>query len=136
MGRIIGIDFGQKRCGIAVTDSLQIIASPHSSMEPEKLFEFLLRYEKEEGFEHLVIGYPLHIDGSTMYLCESIDKFILEFKKLFAEKSVFKIEESFSSKEAQTLMNQAIKSKKKRRNKGNLDMFSAVIILRRFLEQN
>lgn len=136
MGRIIGIDYGQKRCGVAVTDSLRIVASPHSSLPPQDLIKFLKKYNAEEGFDELIIGYPLHSDGSKMYLCEKIDDFLKEFNQLFPDKDISRVEESFSSREAQILMNQAVKSKKKRRDKGNLDMFSAVIILRRYLEHN
>lgn len=134
MARIICIDYGQKRSGIAVTDSLQIIASPLEALLTESLHEYLDKYIKTEDVESLVIGYPTHNDGTKTYLCLQIDEFLKEFEKNHPKIKTFKTEESFSSVEAQNLMRQAVSKKKKRQDKGQLDKFSAVVILRRFLQ--
>ena len=136
MGRIIGIDYGAKRTGIAVTDSLQIICSPLTSISSLELLSFLIKYCDEEKVEKLVIGYPSHKDGSKTYLCDEIDEVIEKIKKAVNNLQIIKIDESFSSMEGKQLMLQSMKSKKKRQEKGNLDMFSAVVILRRYLEEN
>lgn len=134
MGRILGIDYGSKRTGLAVTDPLRIIISPLLSITTEKLSDFITNYIKVENVQELVIGYPVHNDGTKTYLCAEIDNFLKLIASAFPNLKIHKIDESFSSSEAQQLMIQAGTKKKKRQEKGNLDMFSAVVILRRYLK--
>lgn len=133
MGRILGIDYGQKRTGLAVTDPLQIIVSPLDHVETDQLQEFLEEYFENEQVEELVIGYPVHKDGSKTYLCGEIDEFLVALLKNNEQLKITKTDESFSSMEGGRLLAQAVTKKKKRREKGKLDMYSAVIILRRYL---
>ncbi len=133
MGRILCIDYGKKRCGIAVTDVLKIIASPLDFKETHQLMSFLDKYLYEEEVEELLIGYPVHHDGTKTYLCDIIDKFLESFTKKYPAISITKIDESYSSVDAKSLLAEATKSTKKRRSKGELDKMSALVILRRYM---
>ncbi len=133
MPRIIGIDYGMKRTGIAITDELQIAVHPHKTIASVDLLEFLLNYLAEEEVELIVFGYPTHADGTPTYLTEKINQICLELKK----KSTIDIEfqdESYTSVEAKEIMIQGGMKKKKRRDKSMVDLISAVLILQRYLK--
>ena len=87
----------------------------------------------KEKVDEIVIGYPMHKDGSKTYLCAEIDDFIERIRKSNPTIKISKVDESFSSTEGNTLLLQSNKKKKKRQEKGQLDMYSAVVILRRYL---
>lgn len=134
MGRILAIDYGGKRTGLAVSDTLRIIASPLGYTDTKLLDQYVDQYMQNETVDLLVIGYPRHKDGTPTALCPAIDKWIQEFSERWSAVEVSRVEESFSSAEAQKLLAEAVKSKKKRQEKGMLDAYSAVVILRRFME--
>ena len=134
MGRLIGIDYGRKRCGIAITDPLKISINPFPALEPSELLGFLKDYISREEVEKLLIGWPTHKDGTETYLVKEISDFLSKFAKLFPEISIIKVDESFSSAEARQLVFQSNLKKKKRKDKTLIDQLSAVIIVKRYLE--
>lgn len=133
MGRILAIDFGAKRSGVAVTDSLQIIASPLKGMQTPRLLEFIVSYCSQEDVERVVIGYPTHADGRKTNLTIQIDDFKKELKQVFPDLPIENYDESYSSYDAKILLASTSKSKKQKQQKENLDMFAALVILRRYL---
>ncbi len=133
MSRILCIDYGKKRCGLAVTDILRIIASPLDHIETPFLQDYLNKYILNEKVEELLIGYPVHHDGTKTYLCNEIDSFLEIFTKQHPTIKIIKTDESYSSVDAKNLLAEATKKNKKRKNKGEIDKMSAVVILRRYL---
>lgn len=133
MGRILCIDYGKRRTGIAVTDLLRIIASPLRFLETKDLIPFLIKYFREESVAELLIGYPVHHDGTKTYLCAEIDDFLEVISKDYPLITITKIDESYSSVDAKSLLAEATRKKKKRQAKGELDKMSAVVLLRRYL---
>ena len=134
MGRVLSIDYGLKRCGIAVSDPLKISINPLKVIPPEDLLAFLKSYISNENVEILVIGWPLHKDGKETYLTGPIHTFLTNFAKLFPEISIEKVDESFSSFEAKSLILQLGFGKSKRRSKELIDQSSAIILLKRYLD--
>ena len=133
MARIMAFDYGKKRTGIAVTDPLQIIATGLTTVETEKLMDFLIDYLRKEDVERFVIGEPVGLDGQATDASEAVDEFIQSLKKQFPGIPVDKEDERFTSKMAvQTLVKSGIK-KKKRRDKKLIDQVSATIILQSYL---
>lgn len=133
MARILGIDYGGKRTGLAVTDEMQIIVSPLDKVSTSDLLSYIQTYLSKNSVEKIVFGYPRHKDGNNTYLCAEIDSVIAQFEKLYPAIKLDTCDEDFSSRDGMRLMQQSIKSRKKRQEKGNLDMYSAVVILRRYL---
>jgi len=133
MPRILGIDFGQKRTGIAVTDPLQIAVHPLKTVATSELLQTLLDYTKEEEVELIVFGLPTLSDGNPTYLVEHIHTFIERLKKQNQTIKVDFQEESYSSKEAKEIILKSGVSKKQRRDKSKVDLISAIIILQRYL---
>lgn len=134
MGRLLGLDFGHKRCGLAVTDSLQISINPLSTIDTTELMEYLQKYLKIEKVEKLLIGWPTHSDGRETALVKEIHAFLITFAQLFPEIEIIKVDESFSSAEARDIIFQSGVGKKQRRDKTLLDKVSAVIIIKRYLD--
>ena len=133
MARILSIDFGAKRSGIAVTDPLQIIVSALETVETNTLLSFLDAYLQQESVEKIVIGMPVHKDGSETYLKKDINAFANAFKRQFPAIMVDFADERFSSVHAkQIILDSGIK-KKKRQDKALIDKISAVVILQRYL---
>ncbi len=133
MARILAIDYGLKRVGIAVTDTLQIIASGLTTVTKDELFEFLKNYFSEEEVETIVLGYPSNWDDSPTDLTPHVEKLKLELEKKFPDKPVVFVDERNSSKQAmQALVASGVK-KKKRRDKKLLDEVSATIILQNYM---
>ncbi len=133
MSRILSLDYGGRRTGIAVTDPLRIIASPLITVETKDLMDYLTKYIKDESVSEVVIGQPTRHDGSF----SAIEKYILEFiEKLetqFPAVVVHRINEMYSSKDAmQALIDSGVK-KKKRRDKKLLDSTAATLLLQEFL---
>ena len=133
MARILGIDYGGKRTGLAVTDEMQIIVSPLDKVSTSDLLQYVETYLSTNSVEKIVFGYPRHKDGNNTYLCAEIDGMIAKLLKLYPAIIIDTCDEEFSSRDGMRLMQQSIKSRKKRQEKGNLDMYSAVVILRRYL---
>jgi len=133
MSRILGIDYGSKRCGIAATDPLQIIVSPVSTEKTGDLFAFLESYLEIQSVEKIVIGLPVHSDGNFTHLKPNIDTFATKLKKMYPAIEIDYQDESFTSVEAKNIILNSGKKKKARRSKENIDLVSAVLILQRYL---
>jgi putative Holliday junction resolvase len=134
MGRIICLDFGGKRTGIAVTDPLRIIASPLETVLTEGLLDYMTRYCTDNQVDIMVVGLPLHADGNPTQLEEKIQLFIAEFTKKFPLIEIARQDETLTSKMAADVMIRSGMPKKKRQDKANLDLISAVIILQQYLK--
>ncbi|TQD40105.1 Holliday junction resolvase RuvX [Haloflavibacter putidus] len=133
MARILALDFGTKRTGIAVTDELQIIASGLTTVKTPDLLTFLKDYFAKEKVETMVVGEPTQKDGSPSQSEEAIQEFLKEFKEKFPQMPIERADERYTSKMAmETMINSGIK-KKKRRNKELIDEISATIILQNYL---
>lgn len=133
MGRILALDYGTRRTGIAVTDELQIIASGLTTVSTDELLSYLAKYFSEETVELLLVGEPKQKDGTHSAVEEEIQKFLEEFGKQFPDMEVKRVDERFSSKMAfQTMIDSGLK-KKQRKDKGLIDEISATILLRDFL---
>ena len=134
MARILAIDYGQKRTGIAVTDTLQMIANGLTTVETPKLYAFLADYFAREEVETIVIGYPKTLRNEPAEVTKLINPFIEKLRKLYPDKKIELIDERFTSKMAfQTMIDSGI-GKKARQNKALIDQISATIILQNYLE--
>lgn len=133
MARILAIDYGIKRCGIAATDPLQIIVSPLDTVATGELEDFLKQYFAQEDVEEVVFGWPTHKDGNPTHITGSIKKFQIELEKQFPQKKYSYADESFSSVKAKQIILQSGVNRKKRQDKALVDKISAVIILQRYL---
>lgn len=133
LSRILAIDFGEKRTGIAVTDELQIIASGLTTVVTEELISFLENYFKEEDVELVIIGEPRRMNNENSTLEILILEFIKKFESKFTNMPIKRIDERFTSKMAfQTMIDGGLK-RKQRKDKGLIDKISATIILQSYL---
>ncbi|GAA0872245.1 Holliday junction resolvase RuvX [Gangjinia marincola] len=133
MPQLLAIDYGTKRCGIAVTDDLQLIASGLTTVETKNLLKFLADYFKKEYVELVLIGEPKQKDGTASQSEVYIQQFIKEFERQFTQMPYKRVDERFTSKDAFQAMIDSGMSKKKRRNKALIDEISATIILQNYL---
>ena len=136
MPRILAIDYGAKRSGLAVTDPLGIIATPLEMVPSHKLEEFLKSYFSKEEVKSVVIGLPSKVDGSETNATPLVRAFVNRFKKVFPSMQLILHDERFTSKMAMDAMISGGMKKKDRRDKGNVDKVSATIILQSYLESN
>ena len=135
MGRILAIDYGQKRCGIAVTDPLKIIANGLDTVATHVVFEFVEKYMQNEDLEMIVVGYPTQMSGEESDSMKYIQPFVNRLKNKYPNMPVTWVDERFTSKIAfQAMIDGGVK-KKDRRNKALIDKVSATIILQTYLEQ-
>jgi len=134
MGRIVGIDLGQKRTGIAVTDPLQIIANSLITIPTSEVLSFLNSYTAAEQVDSFVVGYPRKMNNSPSEAVRFIDPFLEKLRKSFPGKEVFLMDERFTSKLARQAILMGGVRKKARQNKALVDAVSAVIILQSYLE--
>ena len=133
MPRILALDFGIKRTGIAVTDELQLIASGLTTVETKNLIAFLENYFQNEKVERLLMGEPKRMDDSASGIEVNITEFLKVFKEKFPQMPVERVDERFTSKMAfQSMLDGGLK-KKKRRDKALIDEISATIILQTWL---
>ncbi len=133
MGRILAIDYGKKRTGIAITDELQIIASGLTTVNTDELISFLKDYTFKENVDLFIIGKPKQMDNSDSESEELILPFIEKMNANFPEIPIKRIDERFTSKMAfQTMIDSGLK-KKQRQNKALVDEISATIILQSYL---
>lgn len=133
MGRFLAIDYGQKRVGFAVTDVLKLSTNVLPYKEETKTRDWLLSYFNEEPVEKVIIGYPKHADGKDTDLIKKIDSLISFIESEDEKIEIVKVDESFSSKDAMSLMIKRGVKKKKRTEKGLIDSYSALIILEEYL---
>lgn len=135
MGRILAIDYGTKRTGIAVTDELQLIASGLTTVPTTELMDFLSDYFQREKVEKVIVGEPKQKDGSASQSEVYIREFLKKFEEKFPEMPMIRVDERFTSKMAfQTMIDSGLK-KKQRKNKALIDEISATIILQSYLYQ-
>ncbi len=133
MPRILAIDFGMKRTGIAVTDELQIIASGLTTIPSETAIAFLKDYFAKEKVCKVLIGEPKQMNGQPSESTEIIEKFVSKFKKEFPDMSLERSDERFTSKMAfQTMIDSGL-NKKQRQNKALVDEIAATIMLQDYL---
>ncbi|MCU0340997.1 MAG: Holliday junction resolvase RuvX [Spirosomaceae bacterium] len=133
MARIVSLDFGTKRTGIAVTDPLQIIATALDTVRTHDLLDFLKKYAQNEPIEAFVVGMPHRLDGSDTNNTPHVKGFIKQLRKTFPEIPVYDHDERFTSNMAMQAMIAGGMKKSDRRDKANVDKISAVIILQSFL---
>lgn len=135
MGRILALDYGKKRIGIAVTDPNQIIANKLTTIATHTIWDFLKSYFETENVEKVVVGYPKTLNNQASEAVNYINPFLKKFQKVYPEMELELADERFTSKMAfQTLIDGGIK-KEKRKDKGLIDAISATIILQSYLEQ-
>jgi putative Holliday junction resolvase len=133
MPRILAIDYGIKRTGIAVTDELQIIASGLTTVPSETVITFLKDYFSKEDVVKVLIGEPKQMNGLASESTPIIEKFVADFKTVFPEMKVERVDERFTSKMAfQTMIDSGLK-KKQRQNKALVDEIAATILLQDYL---
>ena len=134
MGRILAIDYGTKRIGLAVTDPMQIFASPLITVSPKEFDRFIDDYLKTEEIDEFVIGYPVQMNNQPSEAVKYINPFIKKLKNKFPEKHIHLADERFTSQMAfQTMIDGGVK-KMDRLDKSMVDKISASIILRSFLD--
>ncbi len=136
MSRILSIDYGQKRVGIAVTDMMQMIAGPLRTVHVKDIWIFLAEYLNTEEVEKIIVGYPTKMDNEASGAVRFINPFVKKLKKEYPAIEVILVDERFTSQMAIQAMIDGGMKKKDRQNKANVDKISAAIILQSFLEQN
>ena len=135
MSRILCIDYGKKRTGIAVTDPLKIIAGALTTVETSSLINFLKKYFAEEDVELVLIGEPKNLDDSDTHATSLVHQFIQKFKKEFPAMKIEPIDERYTSKLATQAMIEMGMKKKDRQKKENIDQVAAAIMLQEYLNQ-
>lgn len=133
MARILSIDYGLKRTGIAVSDPLQIIATGLTTVESKQLVPFLKDYVAREPVELIIIGEPKNLDDSDTHATPLVEKFIKTLQKNFPAIPVKKVDERFTSKMARDSMLEMGLKKMKRRNKALVDEIAATILLQEYM---
>jgi putative Holliday junction resolvase len=134
MARILAIDYGLKRTGVAVTDPLQIIATGLPTVPTKEIFNFIKKYCTNEDVEAFVIGDSKNLNNTPSQVAQAIKQFSVELKKIFPEKEIIWIDERFTSKMAKQSMIFTGMKKSKRQQKELVDEISATIILQTYLQ--
>ena len=134
MARILAIDYGQKRVGLAVTDEGQIIATPLTTVHSKDVINYLKEYLSRERVELFVVGEPRQMNNTASESVKFIEPFVRLLAKTFPDVKIARIDERFTSKMAQRTILEAGARKKERQRKELVDMVSAVIILQSYLE--
>ncbi len=136
MARILSLDYGSKRTGLAVTDPLKIIAGGLTGIPTKDLELFLIEYFKKEEVEKVIIGHPTNWDDSDTHATPLVQAFINRFKKVFPNMPIIKVDERNTSKMAVQSMIQSGMKKKNRQNKNLVDEIAATIMLQEYLNNN
>jgi len=136
MARILAIDYGSKRVGLAISDPEQIIATGLTTVHSKDIIEYLRKYFMKENIECIVIGDPKQMNNKPSESAKIIEPFIKNLRRKFPGTTVKRVDERFTSKIASKEMIRAGLKKKDRRNKELIDIMSATIILQSYLEQN
>ena len=136
MSKILGLDYGEKRCGISITDDLRLIASPLATINTKELINYLVEIIARENISILVIGEPKNNKNNFFEIEESIKKFIKKIKLNIPDLIIEREDERFTSKLSRIYINQVTKKRKLRIDKRNLDKVSASLILESFLKRN
>jgi len=133
MGRILAIDYGQKRAGIAVTDPLQLIANGLTTVHVKDVWEFLLNYLKSETVDCIVVGEPRTMQNQPSDAARFIDPFVARLRKNFPDLKIERMDERFTSKMAHDVMLTGGLKKLQRQNKALVDTISATLILQSYM---
>lgn len=136
MGRVLAIDYGLKRTGIAVTDPLKIIASGLTTVSTPELLAFLTNYCNSEEVEVFVVGLPLYPDGNPAQIAPQVDSFVEKLKKQFPDKPVARQDERDTSNEAKRIILQSGARKSVRREKERVDKIAAALILEQYMQEH
>jgi putative Holliday junction resolvase len=134
-GRILSIDYGGKRTGLAVTDPLKIIATGLTTVETPKLLAYLKNYFSKETVELVIIGMPTNWDDTATHATPLVEKFIKEFQKTFPAIPLKTVDERYTSKMASQAMLEMGLKKSQRRNKAIIDEIAATIMLQEWLNK-
>lgn len=135
LARLLALDYGKVRTGIAITDEIQLIASGLKTVKTIELFDFLDTYFAEEHVECVIVGEPKQMDGSASESEALIQKFLKKFSKRYPNITVARQDERFTSKMAMQSMFASGMKKKQRRNKALVDEISATLILQAYLDR-
>ena len=135
MGRILSIDYGNKRVGLAVTDPLKIIATRLTTVSSNEIWEYLADYFTREEVELVLVGYPRQLNNEPSEAIRYINPFLKKFQQIYKEMPLRLMDERFSSKMAFQAMIDAGVKKMDRQNKATIDGVSATIILQSYLEE-
>lgn len=133
-GKALGIDFGKKRTGLAITDELQLIASPLEGIDTKRVYARIAELVKNDNIVAFVVGDPSFAGRSDAHSADIITAFCNHLTKKYPKIPMYLVDESFSSREAMQAMVAGGMKKSKRREKKKLDMVSAAVILQRWLE--
>jgi len=135
LSRVLAIDYGQKRVGIAVTDPLQIIANGLDTVHVKDIWNYLSAYLSKEKVEKIIVGYPMQMNNQPSQAVIFINPFVKKLEKTYPEIVIELVDERFTSKMAHQTMIDAGLKKKDRQNKALVDRISATIILQSYLER-
>ena len=135
MDRIVGIDYGRKRVGVAVSDPLKIFASALETVPSAKIIEYLQNYSQKESVTCFVVGYPMNLDNTPSEAAKDVDAFLNLLKKKFPGIQVTLEDERFTSVLAHRAMIDSRMKKSDRRDKSSVDKISAAIILQTYLDR-
>ena len=134
MARILSIDYGKKRTGLAVTDPMQMIANGLTTVETKDLFDFLLQYVQKEEVERIIIGKPIQMNALPSENMKRIENFVNRWRKLLPSLPIEYYDERFTSVLAhRAILESGVKKKARRENKGLVDEISATIILQDYI---
>ncbi len=135
MGRILSIDYGRKRTGLAVTDPLQIIANGLTTVPTPELEKWMMSYIPKEGVERVLVGMPRRMSGEMSESWQYIEPFLNRLHKLLPELPIELVDERFTSKLAtQTILQSGVGKQRRREDKGMIDEVSATIILQQWMD--
>jgi putative Holliday junction resolvase len=134
MGKVLAIDYGRKRTGLALSDEMQIFAFGHGTVESHLLKNYLLQLHQKEKFTEIVLGEPKRLNNEVSETTEMVYRFEKELQTWFPTLKIQLIDERFTSKMAQASILQSGLKKKDRQNKALIDTVSATIILQSYLE--
>ncbi len=134
--RLVGIDVGTKRIGIAQTDLLKTFANPVGTFPPNQVFTEIQKIAEQSTIDAFIVGWPLTTSGEQGKATDRVSSFIGNLKKRYPEIKVIKVDERYTSNQAKELMVKAGVPKMKRREKERVDQIAAALILERYLEQN
>ena len=135
MDRLIGIDYGRKRTGLAASDPLGIFASALETVPSAKIIDYLKKYAEKETITHIVIGYPMNLNGQPSEAAKDVDAFLPVLKKAFPDIPVTLEDERFTSVLAHRAMIDGGMKYKDRKDKTSVDKISAAIILQGYLDR-
>ena len=134
MARLLAIDYGKKRVGIAVTDAQQIIANPLTTVATGEIFSFLKDYLEQEDVAEIIVGMPRDLYNNDSHSSEAVRQFVSALKKKFSSYPLNLHDERYTSKMALDAMIRSGSTKADRKQKGNIDKLSATIILQSYME--